>query len=112
MKKFLLFAVAALWVLGQQMGGTIVFGRSGDASTLDPAQASDSETFYATTQVYDNLVQFKLGSTEVEPGLASSWDISKDGLEYTFHLKRGVYFAPTKYFKKRLNSQPTTLFSA
>ncbi len=102
MKKFLLFAVAALWVLGQQMGGTIVFGRSGDASTLDPAQASDSETFYATTQVYDNLVQFKLGSTEVEPGLASSWDISKDGLEYTFHLKKGVYFAPTKYFKKKV----------
>ncbi len=42
--------------------------------------------------VFDSLVRYKPGTTEVEPGLAKSWDITPDGLTYTFHLRTGVKF--------------------
>lgn len=107
MKKVALAFFALVLSLGLEASepkydGTLVFGRGGDSSTLDPSHATDGESLYGSTQVYDNLVQFKYGSTEIEPALAKSWDISDDGLEYTFYLREGVYFAPTSYFKKKV----------
>ena len=67
-------------------GGVLVFGRGGDSVGLDPARETDGESFYASTQIFDNLVEFKNGTTEVQPALAKSWDISDDGLTFTFHL--------------------------
>ena len=84
-----------------QVGGTLVFGRGGDTTSMDPGHVTDGESFYAATQIYDNLVQFKYGTTEIEPALATSWEISKDGLSYVFNLRKGVYFSKTKYFKKK-----------
>lgn len=81
-------------------GGTLVFGKAADAVTMDPAHATDGETFNATVQIYDRLVHFKYGSTDIEPGLAESWKISKDGLEYVFYLRKGVTFHKTPYFKR------------
>jgi ABC-type transport system substrate-binding protein len=83
-----------------QYGGVLVFGRSGDSTTMDPSHATDGESFYAASAIYDNLVQFKYGTTEIEPALAESWSVSEDGLEYTFKLRKGVKFSKTKYFKK------------
>lgn len=80
MKKLLLAAimlVTSVAFAAPQTGGTLVFGRGGDSSTLDPAHATDGESFYGSTQVYDNLVQFKYGTTEIEPGLAKSWKFQK-----------------------------------
>jgi ABC-type transport system substrate-binding protein len=105
MKKIffvILLLIANIAFAAPQYGGTLVFGRGGDSSTIDPAHATDGESFYASTQVYDNLVQFKYGTTQIEPALASSWDISKDGLEYTFHLRKGIYFHTTNFFKKKV----------
>ena len=96
-----LLFITTLMFAAPKYGGTLVFGRSGDSVALDPAHVTDGESFYATKQVYDTLVQFKNGTTILEPGLATSWEISKDGLEYTFHLRKGVYFAPTKFYKKK-----------
>lgn len=83
-----------------QNGGTLVFARSGETDTFDPSLATNNETFYATKQVYDGLVQQKYGTMEIIPALAKSWETSEDGLEWTFHLKEGIYFSQTKYFNQ------------
>jgi peptide/nickel transport system substrate-binding protein len=73
-------------------GGVLVFARSGDAVGLDPAREDDGESFYIADNVYETLVEFKPGTTDVMPGLALSWTASADGLEYTFKLRKGVKF--------------------
>ncbi len=69
-----------------------VFGRGQDSVGLDPAHEDDGESFNVTGNIYDTLVRFKVESTEVEPSLAESWEISEDGKVYTFHLLKGVTF--------------------
>ncbi|MGM0431730.1 MAG: ABC transporter substrate-binding protein [Spirochaetota bacterium] len=75
-----------------KFGGVLVFGRSGDSVSLDPARETDGESFYATTAVFDTLVEFVPGKTEVKPALAESWEISNGGLTYTFNLRENVTF--------------------
>ncbi len=77
---------------GPQSGGVLVFARSGDSVGLDPARETDGESFYGSTQIFDNLVEFVPGTTEVRPALAESWDVADDGLTFTFHLREGVTF--------------------
>ena len=73
-------------------GGTFIFGRGGDSVGLDPALEEDGESFKVCDNIYDTLVQYKDGSTDIEPGLATSWESSEDGLTWTFHLRKGVTF--------------------
>jgi peptide/nickel transport system substrate-binding protein len=73
-------------------GGTLIFGRGGDSVGLDPAYETDGNSFMICDNVYEALVFYKDESTALEPGLAESWDISPDGLTYTFHLRKGVMF--------------------
>lgn len=71
---------------------TLVWARGKDSIKLDPADITDGESAKVTTQIFDTLVQYKDGSTEVEPGLALSWETSHDGLAWTFTLRDGVLF--------------------
>lgn len=77
---------------GPQSGGVLVFARSGDSVGLDPARETDGESFYGSTQIFDNLVEFVPGTTDTRPALAESWEISDDGLTFTFNLREGVTF--------------------
>jgi peptide/nickel transport system substrate-binding protein len=72
--------------------GTLIFGRGGDSVALDPAVSTDSESFNVTDHIYETLVRFKNGTTEIEPGLAESWSVSADGLTYEFKIRSGVTF--------------------
>ncbi|MBI2370241.1 MAG: ABC transporter substrate-binding protein [Deltaproteobacteria bacterium] len=73
-------------------GGTLIYGKPKDAVKLDPHNVTDGESFDVTRQIFDTLVQFREGTTEVEPALATSWRVSRDGLAWTFMLRRGVRF--------------------
>ena len=73
-------------------GGTFVFGASSDPVMLDPAFASDGETFRVARNIFEGLVGVEPGTAEPAPLLAESWTTSEDGLSYTFTLKEGVTF--------------------
>ncbi len=60
-----------------------------------PARVYEFEGGFVLEQVYDQLVNFVGGKEafeRIEPGLAESWEVSEDGLTWTFHLRRGVKF--------------------
>ncbi|WP_431796147.1 ABC transporter substrate-binding protein [Microbacterium enclense] len=71
---------------------TFVFGASGDPPSLDPAFASDGESFRISRQIFEGLVGVESGTADPAPMLAESWEQSDDGLSYTFQLKEGVTF--------------------
>ncbi|MBU2511010.1 ABC transporter substrate-binding protein [bacterium] len=73
-------------------GNTMVFGRGGDSVGLDPAYETDGNSFMVCDNVFEALVFYADESTALEPGLAESWEISPDGLNYTFNLRKGVKF--------------------
>ncbi len=73
-------------------GGTLVFGAAGDPKMFDPAFASDGETFRVARQIHEGLLGNELGGTDPVPELAEDWEVSEDGLEYTFALREGVQF--------------------
>ena len=75
-----------------QSGGTMVFGATSDPVMLDPAFASDGETFRVIRQVYEGLLTNEPGGTDPVPALAEDYEVSEDGLEYTFNLRQGVQF--------------------
>jgi peptide/nickel transport system substrate-binding protein len=77
----------------------VIVGRPGDALSLDPALVRDNESLEVVEQLYDKLLNHRPGTTEIEPGLATSWQTSKDGRVWTFALRRGVRFHDGTLFK-------------
>ena len=70
----------------------IVVGRPADAISLDPARPTDNESAEVLEQVFETLVRYHPGTTNVEPALATSWESDESGLVWTFHLREGVRF--------------------
>ncbi len=60
-------------------------------TSLDPAFCRNQNTIWMDNQLYNGLVQID-DSMHVQPCIAKNWDLSPDGLEYTFHLRSDVYF--------------------
>ncbi|KRE35752.1 peptide ABC transporter substrate-binding protein [Janibacter sp. Soil728] len=83
---------------GGDTGGTFTFGAAGAPEVFDPFYATDGETFRVTRQIFEGLVEVKPGSAELGPGLAESWEPSKDGKDWTFHLREGVKFTDGEVF--------------
>lgn len=73
-------------------GGTYRAAIAQDPPTWDPATSGDTTSFTLVLQLYNGLVRLQQGGIGVAPSLAESWDISKDGKTYTFHLRKGVMF--------------------
>lgn len=63
-----------------------------DIGTFDPDNGFETGAMSAIDNVYEGLVEYQPGSTKIVGLLAKSWEISDDGLTYTFHLVDGVKF--------------------
>ncbi|AMG30568.1 ABC transporter substrate-binding protein [Grimontia hollisae] len=86
---------------------TLVYCSEGSPEGFNPSLYTAGTTFDASSrQIFNRLVQFERGTTNIVPGLAESWTVSDDGLSYTFKLREGVKFHTTKNFK------PTRDFNA
>ena len=106
MKRFLIGGLACLlfaaWAVvpggfaasyGRQQTVVIAADIS-SAVTMDPNLAYEKPSTVSDHQMYSNLVTFARGNlTQPQPQVAQSWDVSKDGRTYTFHLKRGIVFS-------------------
>src|SRR5690349_21059520 len=86
---FLTTSVAFMQDAGQQ-GGTVTIMQSADIASCDYTQTTwpsmiDADPLYDTLLLMDE-------HENLQPNLADSWEISPDGLTYTFHLHKGVTF--------------------
>ncbi|MCX8021547.1 MAG: peptide-binding protein [Syntrophorhabdaceae bacterium] len=70
-------------------GDTIITGSIGEPSNLIPILASDSPSHEVASYIYNGLVKYDK-NLNIVGSLAESWDISKDNLTITFHLRKGV----------------------
>ncbi|MDH2998818.1 peptide transporter [Pasteurellaceae bacterium LFhippo2] len=110
MKKLAQLSLIALAVAsGSAMAApkTFVYCLEASPSYFNPQLGVDGATLDASGRtMFNNLTTFEEGTTKVIPGLAEKWEVSADGKEYTFHLRKGVKFHTTKDFK------PTREFNA
>jgi len=78
-------------VIVQAVPKTLVYSWSGNVGPLNPHLYSPNQMF-AQSMVYESLVRY--GSDgQVIPWLAESWEVSADGCDYLFHLRKGVFFS-------------------
>ena len=85
-------ATAATAPTFAQPAGTLVVGLVAEPVNLDPPQVTDLNSNRVSRRIAETLVAFGDESTKIIPWLAESWTISKDGLWYTFKLRKGVKF--------------------
>ncbi|HAA40419.1 MAG TPA: ABC transporter substrate-binding protein, partial [Pseudomonas sp.] len=91
LKPLLLTAGLLAFMPMAHAASTLVYCSEASPAGFDPSQYTSGTDFDASAEtVFNRLTQFKRGGTEVEPGLATRWEVSEDGLAYTFHLREGV----------------------
>ena len=101
MNKKLCSALLAVMIAAPTslMAKTLVYCSEGSPEGFDAALYTAGTTFDASSRtLYNKLVEFDRGTTTIIPGLAESWTVSDDGLEYTFNLRKGVKFHSTEFF--------------
>ncbi|HEY0991280.1 MAG TPA: ABC transporter substrate-binding protein, partial [Kofleriaceae bacterium] len=76
----------------QRDPGALVVAQAADISGLDLVRVSDSESIEVGEILFEGLARWRPGTTDVEPGLATAWRVSPDGLRWTFELRDGVVF--------------------
>jgi dipeptide transport system substrate-binding protein len=85
---------------------TLVYCSEGSPSAFNPQITTDGTSNNASSYtVYSRLVDFAYGTTTIVPSLAESWEISQNGLQYIFHLRKDVSFHSSADFT------PTRLFN-
>ncbi len=77
---------------GAVPGGGITVTYKDDVATLDPAIGYDWQNWSMIKSLFDGLMDYVPGTTELRPGLAESYTISDDGMTFTFTLRPGVVF--------------------
>lgn len=107
MKTFSLLLIFSLFLsscLSGESLKTFIYCSEASPSSFNPQITTDGTSINASAHtVYDGLVEFQYGSTEIVPGLAKSWEISDDSLTYTFNLRENVPFHSGKEFRPTRN---------
>lgn len=103
MKTKLLSAVAGIGIAMAVTAGaqakTLVFCSEGSPEGFNPSLYTAGTTFDASSrQIFNKLVEFERGTTNIRPALAESWNVSNDGTEYTFNLRKGVKWQSNENF--------------
>jgi peptide/nickel transport system substrate-binding protein len=83
----------------RRSSGVFRYNQPEGLTTLDPAFAKSQAVNWATHQIYNSLVDID-DSLRIVPSLAKRWEISEDGLDYTFTLRRDVFFHDNSVFPK------------
>jgi peptide/nickel transport system substrate-binding protein len=91
MKRSLL-VLAALAAFGLASAQTLVFGASGQPSSLDSVDSQDGNSLVVSNQITETLIFFADGSTDLVPRLATAWSPNEDGTVWTIELRQGVNF--------------------
>lgn len=100
----LALALTTLIVTSSVAAKTLVYCSEGSPENFNPQlYTSGTSVDASAVPVYNRLVDFKAGTTELQPSLAERWDVSEDGKVYTFHLRKDVKFQSNKYFKPTRN---------
>ncbi len=93
LRRISLAALSAFIIWGSAVAaGTLNYPVDADPEHLDAWRSTTTATRRVLVNIYEGLTTFAGDSGEVIPALAESWDISEDGLTYTFHLRHGVNF--------------------
>jgi len=111
MKARLITATAVLALMmsvgaSAQAASTLRYCSEGSPEGFGPQLYDAGTTLDAVRPIFNRLIETKFGTTEAVAALAEKWEVSDDGKVYTFHLRKGVKFGATKYFK------PTREFNA
>ena len=105
--KLLKLSLVALALAATAQAKPLVFCSESAPEGFDGGMFTAAATHDAASEtIYNRVVEFEKDSTRIVPGLAEKWEVSKDGTEYTFHLRHGVKFHTTEWFK------PTRDFNA
>src|SRR5260370_34841612 len=95
MKRLLLIVLLVLATFAGQVQAqkTLVVAIAADpGGGLDPEAVLNNTSGFVMATIFDSLVKYKPGTVDVGPALAESWDVSADGLTWTFHLRKGVTY--------------------
>ena len=98
-KRLVALAITLTFAAAGASAKTLVYCSEGSPENFYPGINTTGTSFDANSQIYSRLVDFERGTTKVVPGLAESWDISPDGLVYTFKLRRGVKWHDNRAWK-------------
>ena len=110
MKRFLSLAIALIMIFtlascsDKGTGGAISYALDESPSTLDPQYASETSAQIVINNVFEGLVRIS-ESGEVVPGIADSWEISPDGLTYTFKLNPNTKWKCPTVIKKEFGEE-------
>ena len=99
-------ALSTLGAFTTASAKTLVYCSEGSPENFYPGINTTGTSFDVNSQIYNHAVDFERGGTKIVPSLAESWTVSKNELEYTFKLRKGVKWHSNKNFK------PTRDFNA
>jgi ABC-type transport system substrate-binding protein len=117
--KYILFnLIISLSIFLASSDGVIIYIRGIDSTTLEPGESEDLYSSEVIANIFEGLVRFKKGTYEVEPCLATKWEMNNNQREWVFYLRRGVRFHNRKVFdsgsvvatfKRRLGTERAAL---